>query len=109
MDSTAMEPTKTGRDKRLHLRRSVEYPVTFRSELLEFEAKGELLGEVLDMSRGGLFVRCDFLEAPGTPVALLVWLTPDTPVSLRGKVAWVAEHPPKGPGMGIQLEQSWEH
>jgi Tfp pilus assembly protein PilZ len=104
-----MEQRESGRDKRLALRTAVEYRVRFKSELLEFDTRGEVVGEVLDMSRTGMFIRSEFLEAPGTPVALLVWL-PDQPepVSLRGTVAWVAEHPPKGPGMGIKLSQNWE-
>jgi hypothetical protein len=92
-----------GRDNREHVRRAVEYRVTFRSEMLEFEARAEVVGEVLDISAGGLFVRSEYLEAPGTPVSLLVWIDEDAPLSLRGSVAWVAEHPPKGPGMGIKL------
>lgn len=103
-----METREPGAEKRTTLRRDVIYPVTFRSELLEFDAKAEVIGEVLDMSMNGLFVRSEFLEAPGTPVSLLVWLTSDHPISLRGKVAWVTEHPPKGPGMGIKLAFGWE-
>jgi hypothetical protein len=99
-----MEQPESGSEKRRAARRTVEYPVRFRSELLEFDAQMELVGEVLDVSQGGLFVRSEFLEAPGTPVSLQVWLPMhDQPVALRGTVAWVAEHPPKGPGMGITL------
>jgi hypothetical protein len=104
-----MEQRERGSEKRTSLRRSVEYPVRFKSELLEFDSKGEIIGEVLDMSPGGMFVRSEFLEAPGTPVSLLVWLpNQDEPIALRGTVAWVAEHPPKGPGMGIKLLQTWD-
>jgi hypothetical protein len=96
-------------EKRSSLRHAVEYTVRFRSELLDFDTKGEWLGEVRDISTGGLFVFSEFFEPPGTPVSLLVWLPGnDEPVSLRGHVAWVAEHPPKGPGMGIKLAQSWD-
>ena len=104
-----MDSRESGSEKRTSLRRDVVYPVKFRSELLEFEARAEVIGEVLDMSKDGLFVRSEFLEAPGTPVSLLVWLpTSDHPISLRGKVAWVTEHPPKGPGMGIKLAFGWD-
>lgn len=99
---------KVGPEKREHFRRTVDYRVTFRSEMLEFESRAEVLGEVLDVSAGGLFVRSEYLEAPGTPVSLLVWIDEDEPISLRGAVAWVAEHPPKGPGMGIKLAQGWD-
>ena len=72
--------------------------------MLDFEAKAELSGEVQDISTGGLFIRSDFLEPRGTPVSLLVWLPSQAkPLVLSGRVAWVAETPPKGPGMGIEL------
>lgn len=99
---------QAGAEKREHFRRSVEYRVTFRSEMLEFESRAEVMGEVLDISAGGLFVRSEYFEPPGTPVSLLVWIDDDEPIALRGSVAWVAEHPPKGPGMGIKLAQGWD-
>jgi hypothetical protein len=99
-----MKNAEPGSEKRRKRRRTVEYPVRFRSELLEFDAKMELIGSVRDVSESGLFVRSDFLELPGTPVSLQVWLPKHAePIALRGTVAWVAEHPPKGPGMGITL------
>ena len=87
------------------------YPVRVWSEMLDLETHAEVLGEVLDISSGGLFVRSDFLEMPGTPVSLLVWLpdSNDQPIPLKGHVAWVTEHPPKGPGMGIRLASAWDH
>ena len=89
-------------EKRAFLRHPVTYPVRVWTELLDIETDAEVLGEVLDISSGGLFVRSEFLESPGTPVSLLVWLpSAEQPVPLKGHVAWVAEHPPKGPGMGI--------
>jgi Tfp pilus assembly protein PilZ len=103
-----MQPSEPGSEKRTFVRQDVMYPVRFRSEMLEFESKAELIGEVLDMSEGGLFVRSEYLEAPGTPVWLQVWLpSSPEPIALRGNVAWVAEHPPKGPGMGIRLTLDW--
>jgi hypothetical protein len=100
--STSMSTDTSGRDRRLAPRYSVELPARYWSELLEFEGRVELTGEVSDVSWGGLFVRCEFLEPPGTPVSLLVTL-PESAVPLKGHVAWVAEEPPKGPGMGIRL------
>src|SRR5262245_19105511 len=101
-----MEQKQLRREKRTTLRQAVQYRVLFRSEMLDFETQGGVVGEVTDISSGGLFIKCEFFEAPGTPVSLLVWL-PDQaePVALRGHVAWIAEHPPKGPGMGIKLTQ----
>lgn len=91
-------------DKRVFRRKSITCPVRFWSEMLEFETKAEVDGEVLDMSSGGLFIRSEFLEPRGTPVSLLVWLPGvSQPLHLSGRVAWVTEEPPKGPGMGIEL------
>lgn len=91
-------------DKRVYRRKPIVCPVRFWSEMLDFESKAEVEGEVLDISTGGLFIRSEFLETCGTPVSLLVWLPSSSqPVALSGRVAWVAEAPPKGPGMGIEL------
>lgn len=95
----------TGDERRAFPRRSVNIPVRFSSAMLEFDVTVEIgEGLVEDVSRGGLFVRSELLEVPGTPVRLLLKM-PITrrPVQLEGRVAWVMEHPPKGPGMGIQL------
>ena len=102
MSTSGREPG-SGSERRRSPRYPVELPVRFWSELLEFEGRVELSGEVSDVSWGGLFVRCEFLETPGTPVSLLVTLPGTEPVPLKGHVAWVAEEPPKGPGMGIRL------
>jgi Tfp pilus assembly protein PilZ len=93
-----------GGERRGAPRYPVELPVRFWSEMLEFEGRVEVSGEVSDVSWGGVFVRCDFFETPGTPVSLFVTL-PDGKqgVPLKGHVAWIAESPPKGPGMGIKL------
>ncbi len=102
--------TDLGSEKRAFLRHPVTYPVRIWSEMMDFEAQAEVLGEVLDISSGGLFVRSDFLEMPGTPVSLLVWLPGnEQPIPLKGHVAWVTEAPPKGPGMGIKLASAWDH
>jgi len=102
--------TDLGPEKRAFLRHPVTYTVRICSEMLDLEAQAEVIGEVQDISSGGLFVRSDFLEIPGTPVSLLVWLPGgEDPVPLKGHVAWVTEHPPKGPGMGIRLASAWDH
>ena len=101
-----MESREASTEKRAFQRRPVELSVRFRSEMLDFEAKAELIGEVLDISDGGLFVKSEFLEIPGTQVSLILWLPGDThPRVVKGVVAWVAEAAPKGPGMGIKLVQ----
>jgi Tfp pilus assembly protein PilZ len=100
--------TEDEHEKRTSQRRAVVYPIRFSSKLLDFEAKAELVGEVLDVSSGGLFIRSEFLEVPGTRVSLQVWLpNARQPIALTGHVAWVTETPPKGPGMGIRLDGQW--
>lgn len=91
-----------GAERRRARRQSVELPIWFRSELMEFEGDALLGGEVRDVSEGGLFVRSEYLELPGTIVRLVITL-PDgePPLEVEGRVAWVAEEPPHGPGMGI--------
>jgi hypothetical protein len=96
--------SKMDHERRTSPRYPVEFPVRFWSELLEFEGRMEVEGSTSDVGWGGLFVRSDFLEEPGTPVSLLVSLPQSQqPLPLKGHVAWVAEDPPKGPGMGIKL------
>jgi hypothetical protein len=88
-------------DRRSCPRYNVTLPVRFCSEMLDFEAQAE----ASDISEGGLFVRCDLLEVPGTPVRLMV--SPPAggrALPLHGTVAWIAEEAPKGPGMGIRLD-----
>lgn len=95
----------SGPDRRCLPRYDCSLPVLFRTELLEFEGDAEVLdGEAADISQGGLFVRSQYLEAPGTPVSLRLSVPRTAPLDLHGHVAWVAEEPPKGPGMGIQIE-----
>jgi len=94
-------------EKRAASRRSIDghVSVRFTGEMLDFDSTAELLsGQVENVSQGGLFVRSDFLEMPGTPVLLIVTMpvTGET-VRLNGRVAWVAHEAPRGPGMGIQL------
>lgn len=86
----------------------MEIPIRFRSEMLEFEGRAQLTdfsdGEVIDISQGGVFIRSEFFEIPGTPVHLVVRVPrSDETITMNGRVAWIAEAPPKGPGMGIRL------
>jgi len=79
--------------------------VRFTSETMDFATTAELVeGAVENISRGGLFVRSDFLEVPGTPVRLMLAIPSlSKALCLDGHVAWIVDHPPKGPGMGIRL------
>lgn len=80
--------------------------VHLRTELLDFEGEAVATGITEDAARGGLFVRSDFLEPPGTEVCLSVHLD-DESLMLTGEVAWVTEDE-QGPGMGIRLKDT-EH
>jgi hypothetical protein len=86
-------------------RYAASIPVRFSSEMMDFHTTAELVeGRVADISRGGLFIRSDFLEVSGTPVRILFQLPPGQGVfSIEGHVAWIERRPPKGPGMGIRL------
>jgi Tfp pilus assembly protein PilZ len=94
-----------GSERRNFPRYNVNLPVRFSSEMLDFDATCELWdGLVEDISRTGLFIRSDLLEVPGTPVCLSLRMPiGEQTLFLNGRVAWIMEHPPKGPGMGIQL------
>lgn len=89
-------------DRRAFARHPAELPVRFASEALEFEGNLELRGETADISQTGLCVRSDFLEPEGTEVNLRVG-EPGADICVSGKVAWIAERPPEGPAMGIEL------
>lgn len=58
-----------------------------------------------NISARGLFVRSDFLEPTGTAVRIDVDVDGVT-LELHGAIAWVAEQPPRGPGMGIALDET---
>ena len=56
-------------DRRVFDRFTTSLPVRFSSEMLDFDAEAELeQGSVENISCGGLFVRSEFLEVPGTPI-----------------------------------------
>lgn len=99
-------PTQRQSNRRSYQRFALSIPIRFRSEMLDFNGQAMLMnGQLIDISRGGVFVRSDFFEMPGTPVQLQLGGSPQLPpVHLEGHVAWIMEGPPKGPGMGIKLE-----
>jgi hypothetical protein len=92
-------------ERRAFARHPAELPVRFASEALEFEGNLELRGSTADISQTGLCVRCDFLEPEGTEVSLRVG-EPGADICVNGKVAWIAELPPEGPAMGIELSNT---
>lgn len=90
--------------RRAHPRFSLWVPVRISTDLLDLEGEAELHGQMADVAQGGLFVRSDYLEPPGTPVRVHVDLPDGQTVELMGRVAWSTEQPPRGPGMGIELD-----
>lgn len=91
------------RTQRSAPRYSVEMPVRMSSELLVFEGTAEIQGITSDLGAGGLFVRSDLLEPVGTRVRVRLLASDDDPITMEGAIAWIADAPPKGPGMGIAV------
>ena len=89
-------------NRRTHHRFETSLLVRFTSSMLDFDGAADLdTGQVANISRGGLFVRSEYLEPPGTPVRLILMLprTGET-TRLDGVVAWINDDPP---GMGVRL------
>jgi Tfp pilus assembly protein PilZ len=60
-------------------------------------------GRVTSLSNSGLFVQSDFLDDPGTMVALSLQFSPSAqPLTIAGRVAHVVARGPNS-GMGIQF------
>jgi hypothetical protein len=92
--------------RRAHPRFRLWVPVRISTDLLDLEGEAELCGEAANLAEGGLYVRSEYLEPPGTAVRVLVDLPDGQVVELTGKVAWSSEQPPRGPGMGIELDEA---
>ncbi|MFW5925355.1 MAG: PilZ domain-containing protein [Myxococcota bacterium] len=90
--------------RRLHPRYHIHVPVRLSTELLDLEGEAEFFGELANVAEGGLFVRTEYLEPPGTEVRVAIDLPGGEVVELRGSVCWVEGQPPRGPGMGIELD-----
>jgi uncharacterized protein (TIGR02266 family) len=107
MIPTEERDTTAGTNRRAYKRYDLELPVRFRSEMLDFRTKARFTdASVSDISCGGLFIKCDFFEVPGTPVRLLLTVpTTLETLHLEGHVAWIVEEPPKGPGMGVRISK----
>jgi uncharacterized protein (TIGR02266 family) len=89
---------RPGVERRRFPRYDVSISVRFSSDMLDFDST------VSDISLGGLFVRSELLDVPGTPVQLSLQMPGGGDrVHVSGQVAWIVERPPKGPGMGIRL------
>jgi hypothetical protein len=94
-------------DRRSRSRFPVCYPVHVSTHAPE-RLPSEDVGEVTDLSWGGMFIRAASIPTMGTEVDLVVILPRDADpvVPLKGRVVWIEEHPTKGPGMGISVDLS---
>ncbi|MFW6051619.1 MAG: PilZ domain-containing protein [Myxococcota bacterium] len=90
--------------RRAHPRYHIHVPVRLSTELLDLEGEAELFGELSNVAEGGLFVRTEYLEPEGTPVRVAIDLPDGETVELTGRVRWASAQPPRGPGMGIELD-----
>ena len=83
-------------EKRSAFRVPVQLPACYRSPAATIE------GTVTDLSRLGMFLSADFLDAPGTSGVVEVTLPGITqPLFLRGEIVRVANGPQFG--MGIRF------
>lgn len=83
-------------DRRAARRWRVEIAIRLFTEHLEVE------GCLEDASESGVFVASEYLEEPGSPVQLALFIDRHVCVWLAGHVAWVRTAGPR-PGMGIAL------
>ena len=105
LDTSSKKATDT-REQRSAPRYPVNMLVRLSSDLLVFEGNAEVQGVTTDVGAGGLFVRSDLLEPVGTRVRVRVLVADGDPIAMEGSIAWIADAPPKGPGMGISLSRT---
>ena len=87
-------------------RRAKRWPLKVVAWVLGETWDGEVFFESADLSRGGMFLRSDFLLEIGTPLEL--WFSaPSTSEKLvvSARVAWIESDlaAEKGPGMGVEF------
>jgi hypothetical protein len=104
--TTEIETDTDTEERRITPRYGVDLPVRLWSEPEDASERVEILsGQVRDVSWGGLFVCTGAAEPIGSTMGLLVSMPQHRdPVPLRGRVAWVSNGGPKGPGLGIRLQ-----
>ena len=96
---------QTDSNRREHQRFDTDFTIHFSSDNLEFSGTAEYRsGKAKNLSRGGLFIRSDYLDLPGTKIKLQIPV-PNTKekLHLEAEVSWIDDAPPLGPGMGIEL------
>jgi len=92
------------KERRAFARHALAHRTTigFRSHRFEV-TMDDVIASIGDISRSGLFVRCQDVEKPGTEI--LFWFgDPRVHADFVGKVCWSCDSSPRGPGMGIAIE-----
>lgn len=89
------------KDSTLERRRSDRQAVVLDAQ---YDSRTMVLrGRVTNLSKSGLFVESEFLDDPGTVVALSLTLSANmSPLAIAGRVARAESEPTKS-GMGIQF------
>ncbi len=93
---------RTGADRRIHARVTVDIEVDYKS------ADNFLFAYITDISAMGIFIRTNAPEPPGTKIILRFTPPGGDQLSLEGRVMWVNPYRPGSydninPGMGVQF------
>ena len=98
----ATDRRRTGADRRVHARVTVDIEVDYKS------ADNFLFAYITDISAMGIFIRTNAPEPPGTRLNLRFTPPGSEPMALEGRVMWVNPYRPGSydninPGMGVQF------
>ena len=93
---------RTGADRRVHARVTVDLEVDYKS------ADNFLFAYITDISAMGIFIRTNAPEPPGTRLNLRFTPPGGPQLNLEGRVMWVNPYRPGSydninPGMGVQF------
>jgi type IV pilus assembly protein PilZ len=100
--NVSAERRRTGADRRVHARVTVDIEVDYKS------ADNFLFAYITDISAMGIFIRTNAPEPPGTRINLRFTPPGSAQLSLEGRVMWVNPYRPGSydninPGMGVQF------
>ena len=100
--SVTSERRRTGADRRVHTRVTVDIEVDYKS------ADNFLFAYITDISAMGIFIRTNAPEPPGTRLNLRFTPPGGPQLNLEGRVMWVNPYRPGSydninPGMGVQF------
>src|SRR3954452_2409194 len=98
----ATDRRRTGADRRVHARVTVDLEVDYKS------ADNFLFAYITDISAMGIFIRTNVPEPPGSRLNLRFTPPGGEQLSLEGRVMWVNPYRPGSydninPGMGVQF------